>query len=303
MKKERNQQSLYFSEKGSDMINQFIIDTHSHTNFAAYDIDRDEVILRAKESGVSMINIGTQYDTSKKAVEMTGTYDTCYAIVGLHPIHTTATYHDEDELGQGNKSFSSRGEIFDAEKYKELAQFSDRVVGIGECGFDYYRNDHDTKQIQERAFRAQIELAIELSLPLMLHVRPSQGTYDAYMDVLDVLSEYKETAGEKLRGNVHFFAGTTDIAQQFLDLGFDISFTGVITFAKDYEELVRCVPLDRLHAETDAPYVTPAPHRGQRNEPVYVIEVVKKIAEIKKISFDTVAQQLQKNAHRLWGIV
>jgi TatD DNase family protein len=249
-----------------------------------------------------MINIGTQYDTSKKAVEMAHTYDTCYAIIGLHPIHTTATHHDQDELGEGNKGFSSRGEIFDAEKYRQLAQACTKVVGIGECGFDYYRNDHDTKQIQEIAFRAQIELAIELDLPLMLHVRPSQGTYDAYLDVIDVLSEYKKTAGEKLRGDVHFFAGTTDIAQQFLDLGFDISFTGVITFAKDYEELVRFVPLDRIHGETDCPYVSPTPHRGQRNEPVYVLEVVKKIAEIKGESLETVQNALVQNAKRLFGI-
>ncbi|MBP6925848.1 MAG: TatD family hydrolase [Candidatus Pacebacteria bacterium] len=278
------------------------IDIHAHTNFAAYDSDRDEVIARAKESGVAMINIGTQYDTSKKSVEMSYQYDTCYAIIGLHPIHTTVTHHDQDELGEGNKEFSSCGEIFDAGKYRELAQSSDRVVGIGECGFDYYRNDHDTKQIQEIAFRDQIQLAIELDLPLMLHVRPSQGTYDAYMDVLDVLSEYKKTVGEKLRGDVHFFAGTIDIAQQFMDLGFDISFTGVITFAKPYEELVRFVPLDRIHGETDCPYVSPAPHRGQRNEPLYVLEVVKKIAEIKGENLETVQNALMQNAKRLFGI-
>ncbi|MCF7831695.1 MAG: TatD family hydrolase [Candidatus Pacebacteria bacterium] len=276
------------------------IDIHAHTNFAAYDNDRDDVILRAKDSGVSMINIGTQYDTSKKAVEMAGMYDTCYAIIGLHPIHTTATHHDEDELGEGNKSFSSRGEIFDTEKYKELAKSSDRIVGIGECGFDYYRNDHDTKQVQEIAFRAQIELAIELNLPLMLHVRPSQGTYDAYMDVLNILREYKETAGDTLRGDVHFFAGTADIAQQFMDIGFDMSFTGVITFAKQYEELIQYVPLDRIHAETDCPYVSPAPHRGQRNEPVYVLEVIKKIAEIKQLPIEEVQTVLLQNAKRLF---
>lgn len=296
-----------------------IIDIHAHTNFAAYDHDRDDVILRAKESGVSMINIGTQYDTSKKAVEMAGMYDTCYAIIGLHPIHTTSTHHDEDELGPnfakarlpvgtasldkpGKEGFTSRGEIFDAEKYKELAQSSDRVVGIGECGFDYYRNDHDTKQVQETAFRAQIQLAIELNLPLMLHVRPSQGTHDAYMDVLDVLREYKETAGDTLRGDVHFFAGTADIAQQFMDIGFDISFTGVITFAKQYEELIQYVPLDRIHAETDCPYVSPAPHRGQRNEPVYVLEVIKKIAEIKQLPIEEVQTVLLQNAKRLFGV-
>jgi len=278
------------------------IDIHAHTNFAAYDTDRDEVISRAKESGVFIINIGTQYDTSKKAVEMANTYDTCYAIIGLHPIHTTATHHDEDELGQGNKGFSSRGEIFDVEKYRSLAESSVRVVGIGECGFDYYRNDHDTKQIQETAFRAQIELAIALNLPLMLHVRPSLGTYDAYKDVLEILHEYKGSAGDILRGDVHFFAGTPDIAKQFMDIGFDISFTGVITFAKPYEELIRSVPIERLHVETDCPYVAPIPHRGQRNEPVYVLEMVKKIAEIKQLSIESVQESLIQNAKRLFNV-
>ena len=278
------------------------IDIHSHVNFAAYDTDRGGVINRAKESGVAMINVGTQFDTSKYGVELAGRNDNCYAIIGLHPIHTTATYHDEQELGEGNKEFTSRGEVFDIEKYRELSKVSDRIVGIGECGLDYYRNDVDTKSAQETAFRSQIELALELGLPLMLHVRPSENSMDAYEDVLEILREYKTEAGDKLRGDAHFFTGTTDIAQQFLDIGFDLSFTGVITFAKDYEELVRFVPLDRIHAETDCPYVTPAPHRGQRNEPVYVIEMVKKIAEIKGESLETVQNALKANAQRLFGI-
>lgn len=276
------------------------IDIHSHTNFAAYNDDRDEVITRAKNEGVAMITVGTQFDTSEQGVAMANKYDHCYAIIGLHPIHTTKFYHDEQELGEGNKEFTSRGEIFDVEKYRELAKTSNKIVGVGECGLDYYRNDADTRTAQETAFRAQIELALELDLPLMLHVRPSEHSMDAYEDVLAILREYKEQAGDTLRGDAHFFAGTIDIAQQFLDLGFDLSFTGVITFAKDYEELVRFVPLDRIHAETDCPYVTPTPHRGHRNEPSYVIEVVKKIAEIKGEPRETVEKALRANAERLF---
>ena len=278
------------------------IDIHSHTNFAAYDEDRDEVIARAKNESVAMITIGTQFDTSEQGVAMANKYNHCYAIIGLHPIHTTKYYHDEQELGEGNKEFTSRGEFFDIEKYKELSKTSEKIVGVGECGLDYYRNDSDTRESQEIAFRSQIELALDLDLPLMLHVRPSENSMDAYEDVLEILSEYKKEAGDKLRGDTHFFAGTTEVAQQFLDLGFDMSFTGVITFAKDYEDIVRFVPLDRMHAETDCPYVTPAPHRGHRNEPSYVIEVVKKIAELKVESIETVETALRANAQRLFGI-
>lgn len=278
------------------------IDIHSHTNFISYDEDRDKVIKRAQDESVVMITVGTQFDTSVQAVAIANKYDHCHAIIGLHPIHTTKYYHDEEELGLGNKEFTSRGEIFEIDQYRELAKTSNKIVGVGECGLDYYRNDRDTKAVQEIAFREQIKLALELDLPLMLHVRPSENSMDAYKDVLVILSEYKKEVGKKLRGDVHFFAGTIDIAQQFLDLDFDISFTGVITFAKDYEELVRFVPLDRIHAETDAPYVTPVPHRGTRNEPSYVIEIVKKIAQIKNEPLETVERALRLNANRLFSI-
>jgi len=278
------------------------IDIHAHTNFATYDSDRDMVIARAKENDVTIINVGTQLDTARKAVDLANQYENCYAIIGLHPIHTTKCHHDEQELGEGNKEFMSRGEAFDVNAYRGLAENNQKVVGFGECGLDYYRNDETTKIEQEKVFRAHIELALELDMPLMLHVRASKGTVDAYVDVLKILHEYKKEAGDKLRGDVHFFAGTIEIARQFLDIGFDMSFTGVITFAKEYAELVKFVPLDRMHAETDSPYVTPVPYRGTRNESLYVIEVVKKIAEIKVESVEVVTNALAKNAKRLWGI-
>lgn len=276
------------------------IDTHAHMNFAVYHDDITDVIERTIQDKVMVINIGTQQDTSKRAVELANEYSHLYAIIGLHPIHTTASFHDSDELGSEGKEFTSRGEIFNSNFYRELAQFSDKVVGIGECGLDYYRNTPKTKQIQEQAFRAQIELALELDLPLMLHVRPSEGSMDAYHDVLKILEEYKDRGN--LRGQTHFFAGTAIIAQKFIDLGFYISFTGVITFAKIYEELVAAVPLDRILSETDAPYVSPAPFRGQRNEPSHVREVVKKIAEIKKFTIEEVSVQIMKNAKRLYSL-
>jgi TatD DNase family protein len=277
------------------------IDTHAHVNFAAYDEDREEVIKRAADAGVAIVNVGTQYDMAKLAVELARQYDNCYAIIGLHPIHTDKSYHDEQELGAGNKEFASRGEVFDLEAYRELAVSGD-VVGIGECGLDYYRTTPDSLEKQREAFHAQIQLALELDLPLMLHIRANEGSMDAYHDAIEILSEYKKEHGDTLRGNAHFFAGDTEVAQKFLDLGFDMSFTGVITFVSDYEELVKFMPIDRMHAETDCPYVTPAPYRGKRNEPSFVIEVVKKIAEIKGLSEEEASEQLIKNSKRLYGI-
>jgi TatD DNase family protein len=270
-------------------------------NFAVYHDDIADVIERTKEDSVAVINIGTQADTSKRAVELAQSNDHLWAIVGLHPIHTTASFHDHDELGEQGDEFTSRGEVFDIDYYRELTTSSDRVVGIGECGLDYYRNTSETKEAQEQAFRAQLDLAVELDLPVMLHVRPSQGSFDAYYDVLEIIKEYK-TKYPKLRGQAHFFAGDLNIAQQFIDLGFYISFTGVITFAKDYEMLVKEIPLNNILSETDAPYVSPAPFRGQRNEPSHVREVVKKIAELKDMSVVEVAEQIKKNVKELYGI-
>ncbi len=276
-------------------------DIHAHMNFVIYRDDLGAVIERTRNDGIVVMNVGTQQDTSKRAVELAEHHDHLYAVVGLHPIHTTASYHDHDELGDQGQEFTSRGEIFDKEYYRKLIHSSQKVVGIGECGLDYYHGDSESKEKQEIAFRKQIELAIEEKLPLMLHVRPSENSYDAYEDVLKILKEYKADA-PNLIGDVHFFAGTVDIAKEFLDLGFYISFTGVITFAKMYEELVQSVPMERILSETDAPYVSPVPFRGKRNEPSHVREVVKKIAEIKGVEEDIVAEHIRNNAQKLFGV-
>jgi TatD DNase family protein len=273
-------------------MNPKFIDIHSHINFAAYDEDRDDVILRTKEGETLMINVGTKESTSKEAVELAEANEGVYAIIGLHPIHTNASFHDKDEIGEEGEPFKSKGEEFNLDFYNELVK-SDKVVGVGECGLDYFRIEGDEKEYkdrQEKAFRAQIEFALEHNLPLMIHCR------DAYPEVLNILREYKEKTGDKLRGNFHFFAGTKEEAQEILDLGFNMSFTGVITFAKDYEELVKMIPLERMFSETDCPYVTPVPYRGKRNEPLYVSEVVKKIAEIKEIDIEKTRAQLLQNA-------
>ena len=252
------------------------VDNHAHQNFSAYDADREETIKRASDAGVIVINVGTQKDTSKKAVEMAEKFENCFAIVGLHPVHTSKSFHDEKEIGEGGKEFTSRGEIFDYEYYKKLCEHP-KVVGIGECGLDKYRSEEWEKEGGKRqieAFRKQIELSLDVKKPLMLHIR------EAYKEALEILKMYPG-----VKGNAHFFAGTIEDAKEFLDLGFTLSFTGVITFAKEYEELIKFVPLEKMLSETDCPYVSPKPYRGQRNESTYVLEVIKKIAEIKQLPF------------------
>lgn len=274
------------------------IDAHAHMNFAAYDKDRDEVITRTLESGTWMINVGTKKETSQKVVDLAEQYDEgVYGIVGLHPIHTNKSFHDKEELGEEGSAFTSKGEDFDYDFYKTLTTHP-KVVGIGECGLDYFRNgdEEDFVERQKKAFESQVELAIETDLPLMIHCR------EAYDDVLDILEIYKKEAGGKLRGDFHFFAGDTSIAKRILDLDFTLSFTGVITFAKEYEELVKFTPIDRILSETDCPYVTPVPHRGERNEPAYVSEVVKKIAEIKAMDVEKTGEQLVKNCRNMFSL-
>jgi len=247
-------------------------DIHSHPNFAVFAQDRDEVVKRALDNSVFMNVVGTQRDTSQAAVELAEKYsEGVYATIGLHPIHTSKSYHDEEELGKGGKEFTSRGENFDYEFYKKLAA-SPRVVAIGECGLDYFR---DANKKQEEIFSKQIELANEVGKPLMLHVRNGKNV-SAYRLAAGIL---KEKA--KVVFDFHFFAGNLEEARLLLDLGATFSFTGVITFTRDYDEIIKYLPLEKIMAETDCPFVAPVPHRGKRNEPVYVIEVVKKIAEIR----------------------
>jgi TatD DNase family protein len=275
------------------------IDIHSHVNFKAFDEDRNEVITRALENDTWVINVGTQLDTSKAAVELAGEYkEGVYAVVGLHPTHTGASFHDEKELGEDGKEFTARGEIFSKDKYLELAKDS-KVVAIGECGLDYFRMDVESMQKQKNAFVEQIELANIVNKPLMLHIRnnPKDKTYNAYSDALELLKKHS-----KVKGDVHFFAGSIEDAKSFIDFGFTLSFTGVVTFTNDYDEIIKNTPLDMIMTETDAPYVTPVPHRGKRNEPVYVKEVVKKIAQIKGLLEEEVAKAIIKNAKRVFNI-
>lgn len=257
------------------------IDTHSHFNLHQFKDDREEAIARMQEAGVGTICVGVELKTSELAIEIAQQHEHIWAIVGQHPTEWI--------------------EHFDVEKFRELIQH-EKVVAIGECGMDYFREEERAHKAEQAVFfKQQIELAIEVGLPLMLHIRPEAGTMDAYDVALDILEEYKKNAPQ-LTGTAHFFVGDERIAKRFLDLGFYISFSGVVTFVEDYQKIAAIVPLDRILSETDAPFAAPHPYRGKRNEPAYVVEVVKKIAEIKELPVEEAQEQLFKNAKTLFNI-
>ena len=268
-------------------------DVHTHVHFETFAEDAGAVMERALSAGIWSIQVGTQRDTSRAAISFAEKYATgVYAAVGLHPCHTERSYHDKNETAD-----EYHGEIFDEAQYRELAKHP-KVVAIGECGLDYYRLSSDTREKQIDAFRSQIELARELKKPLMLHIRPSPSSEDAYRDALGMLKDPAH-----ISGNVHFFVGSPETARAFFDLGFTVSFTGVITFTRDYDEIIRMAPLDMIMSETDAPYVAPHPHRGKRNEPLFVSEVVRRIADIKNLDIELVKEVLVENALRVFSIV
>ena len=304
-------------------------DSHTHVQFAAFKEDWKEVIERALQNDVWLINVGTQKDTSRRAVEIANEFKAgVYATVGLHPIHTEKSYHDPQELGDVQEAkgftptpergleafspknadprlvwgFTSRGEEFDYEYYKNLAQ-DPKVVAIGECGLDYYRLEEGdrrkAKSIQEEVFLKHIELAKEVGKSLMIHCRPSKGTDDAYEDLLSLIPSSLSLVPYKV---VHFFVGSLAVTKKLLEAGFYFTFGGVITFVRDYDEAIKIIPLERILTETDAPYVTPEPYRGKRNEPVYVVEVVKKLAEIKGVSYDKMAEAITDNTKKVFKI-
>lgn len=303
-----------------------LIDIHAHVNFNAFKEDYNEVIQKTLDQKVGMILVGSQIDTSERAVLFANKYsEGVWAAIGLHPVHLTEGYWDHKEIGASKgmilKGFKSRKEEFNYDEYYKIGA-DKKTVAIGECGLDYFRLEANLdvrpageaglmsiKELQQDAFRKQIGLARELKKPLIIHCRPSgvvqgkrpAGTSltDAYDDVLKILKEEKAS---EIGGDIHFFVGAWEIAQKFLDLGFYLSFTGVITFSNQYDEVIKNMPLDRIMIETDAPYVAPSPYRGKRNEPLYVAEVAKRIAELRGISYDEVADITTKNAIQLFNL-
>ena len=253
-----------------------LIDTHTHLDDARYNDDRDATIARAQEVGVTtFITIGCDLTTSRAAVALAGRLPFVYASVGVHP-HEVKHIADDwyDEL-------------------QRLAQH-EKVVAYGEIGLDYHYN-HSPPKLQRERFREQICLARDLALPIIIHTREAQE------DTIAILRE--ERAGE-IGGVFHCFSGDAWLAKDALDLGFLLSFSGVITFqnASMLRDIVKTVPMDRILIETDCPYLTPVPYRGKRNEPAHVRFVSQKIAEIKAVPVERVEAETTRNAERLFKI-
>lgn len=254
------------------------IDIHCHLNLDQFDLDLKETIARAKEKEIGMNVVGTDYKTSEKAVKIAEENPDVWATIGLHPEEIPC-------------------EQFDFDAYKKLAQHP-KVVGIGECGFDYFRQGYKNREQQREIFEKQIAIANEVKKPLMLHLRNGlKAEENAYKDAIEVIKKHA-----KVHGDVHFFAGNWEEGRHFLDLGFRLSFTGVITFARDYDEVIKNTPLNMIMSETDAPFVSPIPHRGERNEPLFIIEVAHAIASIRGESLEKVLPHLVDNAKKLFLI-
>ena len=295
-----------------------MIDTHCHVHFRAYKDDMDEVIVRSLEKGVRMITVGTQSTTSKNGVEVAEKYDGVYTTIGLHPNHT-CEQHFDDEL----EEIKTRSESFDVNYYRDLAKHP-KVVAIGECGLDYYRIPVEVDRgalivKQKEELQKQLALADELNLPVVIHCR------DAHADQQAMLKEFIDAGKLGRRGVIHCFTGTLDEARAYHALGFLTSFTGIITFPprksdisadlsrllskeglgvvlSPLQQVVRDCPLEMIMLETDAPYLTPEPHRGKRNEPWYVQFVAEKVAALKGITFEEVDRVTTANAEKLFGL-
>jgi len=254
-------------------------DTHAHLQMEDYDEEREELIGKLQAEKIGVITIGVDKKSSFEAVALAEKYENVFATIGYHPQDSQEEFREED-----------LGELIKHPK----------VVAVGECGLEFFRlgpNGKEEKKKQIDLFKKQIDFAVKYGKPLVIHCR------DAHQEVLEILKEKKVLAGKKLRGVIHFFSGDLDIAKQYLDLDFYLSFGGVLTFTSDYDEVVKFVPLEKILPETDAPFVAPIPYRGQRNSPLYIKEVVKRIAEIKQIDLEEVRKGLVQNAKAVFPLI
>ncbi len=285
------------------------IDTHAHLNFAAFKNDADEVIKRTLAEGVSIVNVGSQYSTSKRAVEIAEKYpESIYAAVGLHPIHLVKRRVNPDDSELNENDFETTGEVFDYEKYLELAK-NPKVVAIGEMGLDYHHFEpedntvprdersefygvEELKNKQKETFLQGIKLANEVEKPIIIHC------WDAYEDILEIL----RNNDIKKKGVIHSFIGGYKTASKFTELGYKIGLNGVITYSDSFHRLIKELDLKDMVLETDCPYLAPVPHKGERNEPLYVKLVAEKIAKIKEISADEAAETTAKTSIKLFGL-
>lgn len=253
-----------------------LVDTHAHLDMKEYDPDREAVVLRAREAGVSrIVSISTDAASARETVRLAGKFEGVFASVGVHP-------HDAGKIRPG-----------DLEDILTLAAHQ-KVVAWGEIGLDYHY-DHSPRDVQREMFRQQAGLARKAGLPLIIHTR------EADADTLAVLRE--EKAGE-LGGVFHCFSGDENLARASLDMGFHISFSGIITFKKAdvLRDVARLVPPDRLLVETDAPFLAPVPFRGKRNEPMHVSIVAARLAEVRGLPPEEIARITTENAAKLFRL-
>ena len=253
-----------------------LIDTHTHLDDARFDGDREAMIDRARQAGVErFVTIGCDLATSRAAIALADQHPFVYASIGVHP-------HEVKHISEG---------WYD--EFRRLAS-NKKVVAYGEIGLDYHYNHSSPKDQRER-FREQIQLARELRLPIIIHTREAQD---------DTITILKEEKASEVGGVFHCFSGDAWLAKDALDLGFYLSFSGILTFqnATMLRDIAKHTPLDRLLVETDCPYLTPVPHRGKRNEPAYVAQVAKQLAAIHpELSPEEIAQHTTKNAKRLFS--
>ena len=275
------------------------IDTHCHLNFKDFDSDRDEIIERCLKNGIEIINIGVNYKTSQEVIEIAQKYEKgVYAAVALHPHDVAGCLPAEVLTKAGEKR---EKEEFDYDKFLELAK-NKKVVAIGETGLDYEfcENDEKAQKLQQKVFIEHLRLAKEVNKPIVIHSRRT------FPEILSIIQNSKFKIQNSGLGVLHCYMGRWSYAEEYLKLGFYISFTGLITYARDYDKVIKNTPLDRILIETDAPYLAPEPMRKQgeivRNTPENVKYVAEKIAEIKGISFDEVAKQTTQNAKELFMI-
>jgi TatD DNase family protein len=274
-----------------------LFDTHAHLNFSAYKGDADEVIKRSLDNEVWLVNVGSQYSTSSRAVEYANKYEEgIYAAVGLHPIQLRTgnfVYEDEQELTK--EEIITRGEEFDYNKYLELAKDA-KVVAIGEVGLDYHHfNEGDDveamKKKQRDVFIEFIKMANAVDKPIIVHC------WDAYGELCEILKNNPV----KKSGVVHSFIGGYKTAKKFIGLGYKIGLNGIITYGISYDRLIKELDLKDILLETDCPYLAPVPKKGERNEPILVKYVAEKIAEVKGVGFQDVAAITTQNAKLSFG--
>ena len=263
------------------------IDSHCHLENKRFDGDRAEVFARAKAAGVETLlaignGDGPGTGTLDCAIKLSQQYDWVYATVGIHPHEAAlAKQADFDELERLSKD--------------------SKVIAWGEIGLDYYY-DNSPRDVQQRVFTQQMEMARAAKLPIIIHVRPSDNSENAWDDLLRLLREHWASSG--LGGVLHCFTGSAENAKTVLDLGFIVSFAGMVTYpkAQNIRDAALIVPLDRMFIETDSPYLAPIPYRGKRNEPAYVIEVARAIAELLGIAHDEAGLQTTQNFYNFFGL-